>query len=429
MKTYRNEKHGFEIDIPKEWLPAPIPGGGRRDFIQLGCPDEAFNFEIGPLVPERLLEYTESEFRLYAQIRGFTDLEFGRILVGGSEHVCARYRIPDPWGSRWNKKYMIVFGGMEYAITATCNDPQWFAQREKAWDAIVASFRLGESRQQAINKQSGRRRAAGGLLYEQAYQAVAEGRYFEARDLLERCLREDPNHTLAHKELAVVLRQLGDIRGALAHRREVKRLDPSDLLNRVNLVTLLQLLGAKEDALREIQELLEIHPDRPTFREIKESLKKDHPLLTYPQYYREARRKAPGNVCNLRLEDSTVVESKYSPFLRLVYGWNEALSRKEAQRIERRALAYIACAIYDAALAGGLLCRAYEVPYGLRPSWLIEDEKIPISLVYSDISAPDKSCELLIGTYISVIREPPSGGSHLAKLLTGFRVKYSEIIV
>jgi hypothetical protein len=41
---------------------------------------------------------------------------------------------------RWNKKYAIVQGGTEFAITATCNDPGWFNKREKDWDAIIRSF-------------------------------------------------------------------------------------------------------------------------------------------------------------------------------------------------------------------------------------------------------------------------------------------------
>jgi hypothetical protein len=35
---------------------------------------------------------------------GFHDVVFGRIRVGGKEHVCAHYYIDDRIGKHWNKK-------------------------------------------------------------------------------------------------------------------------------------------------------------------------------------------------------------------------------------------------------------------------------------------------------------------------------------
>lgn len=150
---------------------------------------------------------------------------------------------------------MIVFGGVEYTITGTCNNPQWFAQREKEWDIIVSTFHLlvpvydnikssekveryREKRREIIDQRIEMRESTG-VLYTRAYEAVSLGQFKTARVLLEDCLRENPNHVLAHKELGVVLKKLGNIKGAICHRWEVKRLAPNDLINRANLIELL----------------------------------------------------------------------------------------------------------------------------------------------------------------------------------------------
>jgi tetratricopeptide (TPR) repeat protein len=302
MKTIRNEKHGFEIDVPVEWVPAPsLPlkalgflsapkaaAGASKDSWQYGCVDEAFNFVIGPLFPVPPLEDTELEFTLYAQNREYTELEFGRITVGGKDHVWARYHIHDRLGKRWNKKYMLVFGVTEYSITATCNDPLWFARRERDWDAIVSSFRLlapvddvaasvpgalaYQGKKRELLESLLLRREITGTLYGRAYEAVAAGQYSTARRLLEQCLQERPDHTLAHKEMAVVLKKLGNMQGACRHRREVKRLAPSDTVNRVNLAELLAGLGRKHQALQEADELLALEPDNARFQALRDSL-------------------------------------------------------------------------------------------------------------------------------------------------------------
>ncbi len=247
------------------------------------------NFEIGPLFPEPALDDTETEFSLYARDRKFADLKFARIMVAGKEHVCASYVIDDWLGRRWNKKYMIVFGGTEYAITATCNDPRWFINREKDWDAIIQSFRplipVDDSAHAAdrasaryrdqrreIIEQRIQMREMTGPLYARAYESVALGNFSEARILLEECLAEDPDHVLAHKELAVVLEKLGNIHGALRQREEVKRLAPSDVVNRRKLAWLLAGCGARGAALRGVRECVVEQPNDPIAQELEAKL-------------------------------------------------------------------------------------------------------------------------------------------------------------
>jgi len=299
MKTYHNDRHGFEIDLPDSWQPPSKPGklgffiepvaiSDPHDFFQFGNLEEAFNFVINPLGMEPALEDTENEFSLYAQDHHFYDVEFGRITVGAREHVTSHYRVQDRFGMRWNKKYMIVFGGIEYSITGTCNDPQVFARREPAWDAIVATFRIlvpvddSDQNSSRYNRMLAQRREiterrmivreVGGQLYGQAYDAVEMKNYTLARNLLAQCLRENPDHLLAHKEMAVVLSKLGDKRGTLFHRKEVKRLNPDEVGTRRALVELLAGLGHRKEALLEADELIAMHPDVRQYQELKASL-------------------------------------------------------------------------------------------------------------------------------------------------------------
>jgi tetratricopeptide (TPR) repeat protein len=264
MRTYLNEELGFEISIPDRW---PMPSAIAPDTILINCaPVESFNVIVGHLAPERLLEYTAAEFRHYAQLQGYTDVEMGRITVGNKEHVWARYNMGN---ENWTKKYMIVFGGIEYAMTATCYDKKLLSEKEKLWDIVVGSFKLSRWREQGVNDLNTYRSNVAGELFEQAYEASSKGRYKDACVILEKCIKENPNHILAHKELAFILKNTGDLKGALAHRQIVKLLDPTDQVNLYNLAMVLYMLGSKEDALNEIDALLAIEPGNRRYIETK----------------------------------------------------------------------------------------------------------------------------------------------------------------
>jgi hypothetical protein len=179
MKTYRSEQHGFEIDVPDEWrVPAGEATGTPwgEEIVFLCGPDESFNFQIGQSVPESL-EQTEDQFRRYAQGRGYTELVFGRIQVGGQDHVWARYRMTS---RNWTKKYLISFGETECAITASCYDRQRLAESESTWDAVVASFRLVAPKMPATPISVLERMQRALWFWEQGYGHFQRGRYQKA---------------------------------------------------------------------------------------------------------------------------------------------------------------------------------------------------------------------------------------------------------
>jgi hypothetical protein len=153
MKTYQNEKRGFEIDMPDEWQfytksPPLIPtimftiayGWIPTSDIQFSTgPNEYLNIVVEIIDPEPSPQFIEYFFTQYAQQMNFTDCVFGRIFVVKKPHVWARYQMAD---NVWSKKYMIILDRVGYAITASCSGKEMFIQREKNWDGIAASLRL-----------------------------------------------------------------------------------------------------------------------------------------------------------------------------------------------------------------------------------------------------------------------------------------------
>jgi hypothetical protein len=179
VKTYRNEQHGFEIDLPNEWSlhrgeAIKGPGGDMVAFVRRTGED--LNIIIGPTIPEPL-EKTEREFKRYALSRQYTELEFGRITVGGKDHVWARYRMGT---GDWAKKYLIVFGGTEYAMTASSFDRQRFADQESTWDMIAMSFRQTAPKKPDTTNNLVDRATRAGRFFERGLRHFQSGRYRRA---------------------------------------------------------------------------------------------------------------------------------------------------------------------------------------------------------------------------------------------------------
>jgi hypothetical protein len=158
-KTYRDPKHGFEIDIPGHWEihQESVPASALASIfsrLRYGCgadvdiaftngPDEIMNILVETMSPEPTPNFTEQLFRAQAQhTMNYTHCEYGRIIVENKAHTWARYLFAS---KLWSKKYLIVLDGKGYAITASCKDREGFLRREKVWDAIVASLRVPHS--------------------------------------------------------------------------------------------------------------------------------------------------------------------------------------------------------------------------------------------------------------------------------------------
>ena len=156
MKTYTDNKRGYQIDLPNDWRmddkkPPIISGllfriiyGGPLTnglaFIR-GSNEtlETLNISVEAMPPGITPEATQQFFMEYVHQAGYAGVSFGRILVGGKEHTWARYQIAE---NVWSKKYMIVLNGVGYAITACFKDNGTLYQKEAEWDVIARSLQL-----------------------------------------------------------------------------------------------------------------------------------------------------------------------------------------------------------------------------------------------------------------------------------------------
>lgn len=108
--------------------------------------------------------------------------------------------------------------------------------------------------------------------YRRAFRLVEEQRYVEAKSILKTCIESYPHFVVARKEHALVLRKLGDLDAALVERQAIKRMAPADEATRQELVTLLTLLGCREEAFAEAVELRKMHPLNMSYRKMVRKL-------------------------------------------------------------------------------------------------------------------------------------------------------------
>ena len=158
MSAYHNDKYGFEIDLPSGW--GTTSGLSRIPFILSNLfmranileefsfdRHEFLNIVVEQMRPEVPPDINQLVFTIFALKNKYTDLKFGRIIVGGREHAWVCYVMN---GKGWLKKYMIVLNGYGFALTASCPVEHRSPSMEETWDRIATSLRLLKPIDQSI---------------------------------------------------------------------------------------------------------------------------------------------------------------------------------------------------------------------------------------------------------------------------------------
>lgn len=150
MSIYRNKAYNFEIDLPEGWAItaglARLPVILSNIFMHANILEEfsngakeRINIVVEPMRPEIPPDICELIFTINALKMRYTEVEFGRITIGGRDHACAFYVMNQ---KAWLKKYLIVLNGYGYALTASCPIEWRSPIVEETWDSTATSLRL-----------------------------------------------------------------------------------------------------------------------------------------------------------------------------------------------------------------------------------------------------------------------------------------------
>lgn len=96
--------------------------------------------------------------------------------------------------------------------------------------------------------------------YQLGYQLRCDGRYAEAKQVLQRVLASNPNHLPARHQLALILGFEGDFDGSLASLAQLSTQYPANLDVRYDLAMTQMMLGMYEEACANFRYILSVDP-------------------------------------------------------------------------------------------------------------------------------------------------------------------------
>lgn len=283
-----------------------------------------------------------------------------------------------------------------------------------------------------------------------AYEKMEK--YDRSLEFYSRTIDLDPKQSAAWCNKGSVLVKLCEWKKANECFTEALRLDPRDVIAYFNRAIVNQKLQNYDQVINDLKNFLDLAPrTHPNYSEAQQALdqlvarmaqKRGEPAQEahvrfvqpgaasgsvqpkHPEHYEIMSNTTAGSKHELVLQQAAAV----GPVVSLSYKWNEDIDHQEADNLDSRARAFIACAVYDAATRAGLSCRIGP-PFGKRPSWLIANEQIPYSLIQAGFDTDEKVCWMHVGP-IMVKGGMPMGRELTAgKLAEGFASWFCQITV
>ncbi len=145
--------------------------------------------------------------------------------------------------------------------------------------------------------------------------------------------------------------------------------------------------------------------------------------IGFMQHYHDEVAAVGGDPCTVTLEHVQAGDRS----IELTYRWHEELSFQEADKLDSRLRAFMACAVYDAAVRAGLQCTKGP-PHGRRPSWFIKGIPVAFGLQSAGFDADKKWCGLKLG-YLLLGPGLDASSKTMKKLAKSFQKHLSELTV
>jgi len=145
-------------------------------------------------------------------------------------------------------------------------------------------------------------------------------------------------------------------------------------------------------------------------------------------HYDEECRSVGGARCKVSLVEAVPFMSSVG----LVYRWHERLSHSEADKLDSRLRAYIACVIGKAAENAELDVEPGPA-HGRRPSWVIlqpsSDKRVAYGLQQGSFDVGKQVCEMTVGPVVLPIVPSSDGDTVARELAESFLAIFRELKV